>query len=72
MKTTVTGAVFLLALLLPKRDMPADEICRDPGGRGSRESGENHVQGLWELHPVIGFDRIAQPIRRSRRPRPVR
>jgi hypothetical protein len=27
------------------------------------------VQGLWELHPVIGFDRIAQPIRRSRNPR---
>jgi hypothetical protein len=56
----VTGYVFLDSHHL-KRDMPPDEICRDSGGRGSRESGESQVQGLWELHPVIGFDRIAQP-----------
>lgn len=66
----VTGYVFLDAHHL-KRDMPPEEVCRDAGGRGSRESGESQVQGLWEIHPVIGFDRIAQPIRRSRRRRPV-
>jgi hypothetical protein len=67
----VTGYVFLDAHHL-KKDTAPEEICRDSGGRGSEEKGESQVQGLWELHPVIGFDRIAQPIRRSRIPRPNR
>lgn len=54
-----------------------------PPGRAGSRRGHSGVRtprrllfvidfGLWELHPVIGFDRIAQPIRRRRTPRPDR
>jgi hypothetical protein len=63
----VTGYIFL-DIHHWNNSVTREQLCRDSGGRGSEESGASPVEGLWEVHPVIGFTPL-RPARRLRRNR---